>query len=237
MSLQKSVNPTELAARRQVGIRAAALVADRSVVGLGTGSTAACAIEELGRRVREEGLAIVGVPTSWSAERKAREVGIPLRTLAEVERIDLALDGADEVSPALDLIKGGGAAHTMEKIVATFADRFVVLVDDGKLVAKLGARWPVPVEVLPAALAPVERWLRKLGAEPTLRTGNGKDGPVVTDHGNVILDAKFPGIDDPRGLAAELDGIPGVLDHGLFVGLAKAAIIGSRADGSVTVRP
>jgi ribose 5-phosphate isomerase A len=151
----------------------------------------------------------------------------------DVERIDLALDGADEISPRLDLIKGGGAAHTQEKIVATAARRFVVLADDGKLVKTLGLGWPVPVEVLEVARGTVERALQALGAATTLRSGSGKDGPVITDHGNLVVDAKFDGIPDPAALARALDAIPGVVEHGLFVGLAAEALIGARADGSL----
>ena len=233
MSVQKSANPTELEARRRVGAAAAALVQQGWVVGLGTGSTAAFAIAEIGRRVREEGLRIVGVPTSWSAAELARAAGIEVRTLNDVERVDLALDGADEIGPRLALIKGGGAAHTQEKVVASAAERFVVLGDDGKLVDVLGVKWAVPIEVLPVALRAVERTLRSLGAEPALRKGGGKDGPVVTDHGNLVVDAKWPSIPDPAALARSLDAIPGLVEHGLFVDLADEALIGSRADGSV----
>ncbi len=233
MSVQKSANPEATEARRQVGRAAAALVRSGMVVGLGTGSTAACAIEEIGRRVREEKLDVVGVPTSWSAAELARRAGITVRAIGAVPRIDLALDGADEVGPRLALIKGGGAAHTQEKIVAQDAERFVVLVDEGKLVTRLGEKWPVPVEVLAIALRPVMRALERLGAKPELRVGSGKDGPVVTDHGNLVVDAKFPGIDDPAALARELDSIPGVVEHGLFVGIADEALIGSLRDGTV----
>jgi ribose 5-phosphate isomerase A len=227
----KSAGPEELALRKSVGLAGAALVRGGMVVGLGTGSTAAFAIEEIGRRVREEGLKVAGVPTSWSAAELARRAGIELKTLNDVDTIDLALDGADEVGPDLSLIKGGGAAHTQEKIVASAAQRFVVLVDERKLVAKLGVKWPVPVEVLADARRPVERALRALGAEPTLRTGSGKDGPVVTDHGNLVLDAKFAGIADAAALSRELDAIPGVVGHGLFVGLADEVLVGSALGG------
>ncbi|MSR46726.1 MAG: ribose-5-phosphate isomerase RpiA [Planctomycetes bacterium] len=220
-------------ARRRVGVAAAALVENGMVVGLGTGSTAACAIAELGRRVREDGLRFIGVPTSWSAAELARQAGLDLRTLNDVDRVDIALDGADEVGPGLALIKGGGAAHTQEKIVATAARRFVVLADDGKLVDVLGVKWAVPVEVLGFALKAVERTLVAMGSVPVLRKGGGKDGPVVTDHGNLVLDAKFESIPDPAALARVLDAIPGVLEHGLFVDLADEALIGSRVDGSV----
>ncbi len=232
-SVQKSASPVELEARRKVGLAAAALVEPGMVVGLGTGSTAAFAIAELGRRKREEGLTMVGVPTSWSAFELARQAGLEVRALNDVDRVDLAIDGADEVSPQLALIKGGGAAHTQEKLVATAARRFVVLVDDGKLVDVLGVKWAVPLEVLAVALRAVERTLVALGAAPQLRKGGGKDGPVVTDHGNLVVDAKFPSIPDPVALARSLDAVPGIVEHGLFVDLADLVLVGSRSDGTI----
>ncbi len=209
-------------------------------LGLGTGSTTAFAIEAIGRRVRDEGLDVRGVPTSFAAERLARRSGVPVVSLDEIgldtlptsrAPLNLALDGADEVGPALGLIKGRGAAHVREKVVAALAARFVVLVDASKEVERLGTRAPVPVEVLPFAEPAVARALRGLGAEPELRMGQKKDGPVVTDQGLWVLDARFDGIDDPAGLGAAIDGIPGVLGHGLFVGLATDVLVGD--DGQV----
>ncbi|MDZ4700137.1 MAG: ribose-5-phosphate isomerase RpiA [Rhodothermales bacterium] len=220
------------AAKQALGEAAARLVEDGMRVGLGTGSTTALAIEAIGRRVRAEGLRIVGVPTSFAAERRARTFGIPLATLDDVEALDLAIDGADEVDPAFNLIKGGGAAHTREKIVAALAKRFVVLVDESKLVRRLGLTRPVPLEVLPMALAPVQRALERLGAKPELRMAVRKDGPVVTDQGFWIVDAMFPPIEDPARLAIELQAIPGVLDHGLFIGLAHDVLVAAD-DGTV----
>lgn len=226
-------------ARRAAGIAAAGLVERGMRVGLGTGSTAAEAIQELGRRVADEGLEFVGVATSFAAERLARMHGIELATLDDPRlrgpALDVALDGADEIDPALTLIKGRGAAHTRERVVASLAARFVVLADSSKLVDRLGTRAPVPVEVLPMATPAIERALRALGAEPVLREGNGKDGPVVTDQGFWIVDARFQGIDDAGGLAEAIRRIPGVLDHGIFVGLATDALIGM-PDGSVSRR-
>lgn len=205
-------------------------------LGLGTGSTTAEALRALGRRIEAEGLNVVGVPTSFAAERLARAHGIPLATFYDVETLDLALDGADEVFVAGDgavhLIKGRGAAHTREKVVAGVADRFVVLIDPSKEVARLGERMPVPVEVLPMAEAPVARALRALGGAPELRMGQRKDGPVVTDQGFWVLDTRFDGIPDPAALDRALHAIPGVLDHGLFVGLATDVLVGE-ADGTV----
>ncbi len=223
-------------AKRAVGEAAAALVEDGMRLGLGTGSTAAVAIEAIGRRVREGGLRVAGVATSFAAERLARRHGVPLLTLDALgldalapgaPALDLALDGADEVDPALDLTKGRGGAHTREKVVAALAARFVVLADPSKLVDRLGTRMPVPVEVLPMAAAAVARALRGLGAEPVLREGGRKDGPVVTDQGLWLLDAHFPaGVADAAALADALARIPGVLDHGLFVGLATDVLVG-----------
>ncbi len=203
-------------------------------VGLGTGSTTAFALEELGRRVREDGLSIVGTPTSSSAERLARACGLQLATLDEVDRLDVALDGADEVDPNLHLIKGRGAAHAREKVVASLADRFIVLTDESKMVDRLGTRASVPVEVLPMAVHPVELALIRLGGEPVLRIAERKDGPVVTDQGFWIIDVRFQGIDDPREMDRAIKHLPGVLDHGIFVGLATDVVVG-QDDGSVRV--
>ena len=220
------------AAKKAVGIYAARLVEDGMRVGLGTGSTTAFAIKELGRRVVEESLRILGVPTSFAAERLAREVGIPLGTLDTIDQLDIALDGADEVDPDKNLIKGRGAAHTREKVIAFQADKFVALVDGSKLVTKLGTTRPVPVEVLPMAIAPVMRSLEDLGAVPEIRMGQKKDGPVVTDQGFWVVDAMFAGIDDPKRLAHRLKQIPGVLEHGLFIDMTHKVLV-AEIDGSV----
>lgn len=220
------------AAKRAAGVEAAGMVENGMLVGLGTGSTTAFAIEELGRRVREEGLNIVGTPTSFAAEMLADQYDIPLRDLRHVSEIDIALDGADEVDPQLNLIKGRGAAHTREKVVATLARRFVVLVDESKLVDLLGTKMPVPVEVLPMAAFPVLRRLESLGARAEIRMGQKKDGPVVTDQGFWIIDARFDGIEDPLTLQAEIRAMPGVLDHGLFLDLATDVLVGME-DGEV----
>ncbi len=224
--------PDQDAAKQAAGEAAAAMAEAGMRLGLGTGSTTAYALAALGRRVREEQLRIVGTPTSFAAERLARQHGVPLATLDELDALDLAFDGADEVSPALDLIKGRGAAHTREKVVAALAARFVVLVDPSKLVERLGTRMPVPVEVLPMAAAPVRRALEGLGARVELRMGRGKDGPVVTDQGFWILDAYFRGIDEPMALDRAIRMIPGVLDHGLFIEMATDVLVG-QPDGTV----
>ena len=233
------------AAKQAAAEAAAALVADGMTLGLGTGSTTAFAIEAIGRRVRDEGLRVRGVPTSFAAERLAQRYGIPVVGFGDLDLdglapgarpLDLALDGADEVAPGLALIKGRGAAQTREKVVAAHAERFVVLADPSKCVERLGARMPVPVEVVPMAMPVVAREVRALGGAPTLREGERKDGPVVTDQGLWILDARFDGgIEDPGALATELSLLPGVLDHGLFLGLATDAFVG-HPDGRVDHR-
>ena len=215
------------AAKKAAGEAAATLVRDGMDLGLGTGSTAACALDAIGRRVREENLDVRGVPTSFGAERRARAHGIPLTTLDEVSTLDLAVDGADEVNEGLQLIKGGGGAHSREKVVATQAERFVVLVDPTKKVNRLGEQMPVPVEVLPMAVAPVRQALEDLGARPELRMSTEKDGPVVTDQGLWLLDAYFPdGVTDPEALNRTLCRRPGVLDHGLFLNEATDLFVG-----------
>jgi ribose 5-phosphate isomerase A len=225
-------------AKRIVGRAAADLVEDGMRLGLGTGSTTARALEAIGRRITDEGLQVVGVPTSFAAERLAREHGIPLTTLDEVDALDLALDGADEVAEkdgSFLLIKGRGGAHTREKVVAAAAERFVVLIDPSKEVERLGSAMPVPVEVLPFAVAPVTRAIRSLDGEPELRMAQKKDGPLVTDQGFWILDTRFDAIENAAGLDAALHAIPGVLDHGLFLGLATDVLVGE-PDGTVRHR-
>ena len=231
-------------AKRAAAHAAIDLVRDGMRLGLGTGSTTAFAIEALGARVREDGLDVVGVPTSFQAERLARAAGVPLTTLDAIGMdamptsepvLHLAFDGADEVDPEGRLIKGRGAAHVREKVVASLASRFVVLIDPSKEVARLGTRMPVPVEVLPMALPAVERALRGLGAEPELRQGERKDGPVVTDQGLWVVDAGFPSIAAPEKVSAQIDAMPGVLGHGLFLDLATDVFVGE-ADGSVRHR-
>lgn len=224
------------AAKKAAGQEAATLVRDGMALGLGTGSTTAYALEAIGRRVQDEGLDVRGVPTSFAAERLARRHGIPLTTLDDDPQLDLAIDGADEVDEALRLIKGRGGAHAREKVVATQADRFVVVADPTKEVTQLGTEQPLPVEVLPMATTPVSQALRDRGAAPDLRLADAKDGPVVSDQGLWIVDAHFSdGIDDPEALDQFLNARPGVLDHGLFLGVATDVIVG-HPNGTTTHR-
>jgi ribose 5-phosphate isomerase A len=223
--------------KQEVGKAAAALVKSNSIVGLGTGSTTAFAIQYIGERLQAGEISNVkGVPTSFQAIVLARQYGIPLTTLDEVDRIDIAIDGADEVDPDKNLIKGGGAAHTQEKIVDCLADEFVVVVDSGKLVDKLGSTFLLPVEVVPMAVAPAMRTIEKLGGKPQLRMGVKKAGPVVTDNGNLVIDVKFDNISDPAELEKTLNNIPGVLENGIFAGVVDRVLIGEVKDGQPIVR-
>jgi ribose 5-phosphate isomerase A len=224
--------------KQQVGTAAAARVQSGSIVGLGTGSTTALAIQALGDRLKSGELQdIKGVPTSFQAIVLARKFGIPLVSLDEIDRIDVAIDGADEVDPQKNLIKGGGAAHTQEKLVDSLADQFIVVVDGTKLVNKLGTTFLLPVEVIPMAVTPVMRAIEKLGGKPELRMGIKKAGPVVTDQGNLVIDVKFDnGIDQPADLEKTLNNIPGVLENGLFVGLADLILVGEIQNDQPIVR-
>lgn len=223
--------------KQQVGKAAADRVQSGSIVGLGTGSTTAFAIQYLGDRLKSGELTdIKGIPTSFQASVLAKQYGIPLTTLDEVDRIHIAIDGADEVDPHKNLIKGGGAAHTREKVVDSLAELFIVVVDQSKIVTALGSTFPVPVEVLPMAIAPVTRALEKLGGKPELRMGIKKDGPVITDQGNMVLDVTFASIPNPAELEKTLNNIPGVLENGIFVGVTDVVLIGEIQDGQPIVR-
>ena len=217
--------------KERAALEAVKMIRDGAIVGLGTGSTAALAIADLGRRVREEGLEIIGIPTSYQSAMIARENGIVTRSLDDVPKIDIAIDGADEVDPKKNLIKGGGGAHAREKVVDGLADLFVVVVDDSKLVKHLGEKCPVPVEVLPFAVNPVMKKLQAMGGNPVLRMGVKKDGPVITDQGNMVIDVRLPEIKDPKALELELNNIPGVVENGLFVGLAHLVLVGTTDRG------
>lgn len=224
--------------KQEVGRAAANRVQSNTVVGLGTGSTTAFAIQFIGERLQAGELTNVkGIPTSFQAIVLARDFGIPLVSLDEVDRIDIAIDGADEVDPQKTLIKGGGAAHTQEKIVDSLANQFIVVVDSGKLVDKLGTTFLLPVEVVPMAVTPVMRAIRGLGGEPTLRMGVKKAGPVVSDNGNLIVDVKFAdGINAPAELEKTLNNIPGVLENGIFAGVADVVLVGEVKDNQGIVR-
>ena len=208
----------ELAARRAIE-----LVQDGMTLGLGSGSTVNIAIRLLGERVRAHGLRIRGVPTSLVTAALAAEVGLELVELNDVNRVDLTIDGADEIGPGLALIKGGGGALLREKIVAAASDMVVIIADSTKLVPQLGA-FPLPVETIPFARTMIERRLSALGLHPRLRTG--VKGVFLTDQGNEIFDCHAGILPDVEGMARELSAIPGIVEHGLFIGLAQRAFIG-----------
>ena len=223
-------------AKRAAAVEAARMAPADGIIGLGTGSTAAYAIEELGRRIREEGATFLGVPTSYWSEMLARRNGIPIRALEDVARIDLAIDGADEVDGRKNLIKGSGGAQTREKIVDCFADYFVVVVDDSKLVERLGTSAPVPLEVLASAVGTVEKRVKEMGGTPQVRLAGGQPGhygPIITEHGNMIVDVRFPRIEDPKALEWSLNNIPGVVENGLFAEKAHLILVGSTSDRMV----
>lgn len=223
--------------KQEVGKAAASLVKSNSIVGLGTGSTTAYAIQFIGERLKSGEIKdIVGVPTSFQAEVLSKQYGIPLTTLDAIDHIDIAIDGADEVDPQKNLIKGGGAAHTREKVVDYLANQFIVVIDSGKLVDKLGSVFAVPVEVIPMAVTPVMNAIAKLGGKPELRMGVKKAGPVVTDQGNLVVDVKFEDLPDPVNLEKTLNNIPGVLENGIFVNCADKVLIGEVKDGKPVVR-
>ena len=211
---------------------------DGMIVGLGSGSTAALMIKGLGQRLASGQLKdIVGVTTSFQGEVLAAELGIPLRSLNAVDRIDLAIDGADEVDPSFQLIKGGGACHVQEKLVAARAKRFVVVVDSTKLVERLNLEFLLPVEVLPGAWRQVQQQLLAMNGTAELRMAHRKAGPVVTDQGNLVLDVRFEGgISDSVDLERSINNIPGVLENGLFVNLADEVLVGEVNDGVAGVR-
>ncbi len=209
--------------KETAGRAAAGLVRDGDVVGLGTGSTAYFAVVALGERVKA-GLKIIGIPTSEHTADLARAVGIPLTTLDEHPEIDITIDGADEVDPNLNLIKGGGGALLREKIVASASKKMVVVADSTKIVPVLG-KFPLPVEVIDFARPVIEKKIAALGATTKLRTKS--DGqPFLTDNGHHIIDCSFGKIDDPAALARSLSDMPGVVEHGLFIGVAKLALVG-----------
>ena len=210
---------------------AVAHVQDGYVVGLGSGSTAALAIQALGERIKKERFKILGIPTSSQAFRVAVECGIQITTLDEHPNIDVTIDGADQLTPNLCLIKGGGAALMREKIVASASKLNVIIADQAKKARYLGEKNQfVPVEVLPFALAPVKQKIAALGGKSVAREVKGKLGPVITDNGNAVLDVYFGEILNPAGLAVEVKMLPGVVETGLFVGLTDIAYVGTSTE-------
>jgi ribose 5-phosphate isomerase A len=206
--------------KKAAGVRAADMIQDGMIVGLGTGSTAAHMVNRLAERIKTEGI--------------HRSLGIPLKEMGEVSHLDMVIDGADEIDPNRNLIKGRGAAHLLEKIVASMTDNYVIIADSGKAVQQLGTKFAVPLEIIPGAIAVVTERVKKLGGEVKVRMGApGKDGPVISDSGNIIADAKFAPIADPDKLARDLEHIVGIVGHGLFIGMATKAILADEAKGLI----
>ncbi|HDO19595.1 MAG TPA: ribose-5-phosphate isomerase RpiA [Thermoplasmatales archaeon] len=213
--------------KKMAAEKAVDYIEDGMVVGIGTGSTVEYFIPKLGEKLRKEKLDIVGIPTSHRSKVLAKEHGIPLSTLTEHPKIDLTIDGADEVDPSLNLIKGGGGALTREKIVAYASEREIIIVDESKLVQKLGMSFPLPIEVIPFGWYPTKLKIEeKFGCTAELRRED--DRPYTSDNMNYILDCEFPGIEEPERVEIELNSIPGVVETGLFIGLADMVIVGSR---------
>ena len=198
--------------KKAAGVRAADMIKDGMIVGLGTGSTAAHMVNRLAERIKTEGIHVTGVSTSWSTTLQCRSLGIPLKEMGEVSHLDMVIDGADEIDPNRNLIKGRGAAHLLEKIVASMTDNYVIIADSGKAVQQLGTKFAV-VKV-------------RMGAP-------GKDGPVISDSGNLIADAKFAPIADPDKLARDLEHIVGIVGHGLFINMATKVILADEAKGLI----
>ena len=220
------MNEKELVARH-----AANLVQNGMVVGLGTGSTANYFIQELANRHKEEGLQVTGAASSVVSTIKAQEMGLPLLALEHVSRLDLYVDGADEVTPDLTLLKGRGYDLVREKLMASASDKFIVLVDPTKLVDRIGARFPIPVEVMPFAWSLVKRRLESIGGSGGLRHTANKDGLVMTSHGSLVLDMAFDPALEAAALNAFLNETPGVVEHGIFRNLATVVFVA--ADGRV----
>ena len=217
-------------AKRRAAEEAVKHVEDGQVIGLGSGSTAAYAIRLLGEKLRGGELRdILGIPTSLQAASEAVEAGIPLTTLEEHPIVDVSIDGADQLDARLNLIKGGGGALLREKIVASCSKLYIIVADERKLARRLGENCPIPLEVHPMAVKPITMRLEELGARASLRMARGKVGPVVTDNGNLIIDADFGPVENPEELDGRLRMIPGVLETGLFLGYADLAYIGTRS--------
>jgi ribose 5-phosphate isomerase A len=216
--------------KRKAAYEAVKHVKDGFVVGLGSGSTAAFAIEALGERIKRESLRLLAVPTSYQAFLLAAKHGIAVTTLEEHGVVDVTIDGADQIDPKLNLIKGMGAALAREKIVASVSKQNIIIADESKRVKALGENGhPVPVEVLPFAIALVKNRIEAVGGKAVLREGTGKVGPVITDNGNAVLDAVFGVIRNASELEVKLKMIPGVVETGLFIGLVTTAYIGAHS--------
>ncbi|UCE90999.1 MAG: ribose-5-phosphate isomerase RpiA [Methanobacteriota archaeon] len=224
------MGPKEAAA-----VEAVKYVEDGMVVGLGSGSTASIAIKLMGEKVKEEGIEVTGIPTSAASDLLGRAVGIKIGDLDDHRHVDMTIDGADEVDADLNLVKGLGGALVREKMVAAATRLEMIVVDESKLVVYLGQKAPVPVEVVGFSHVSTMRRLAALGCDPVVRLADGK--PYVTDNGNMIIDCKFERIEDPASLESILNVVPGVVDNGLFIGLADKVIVGSEEGVHIIERP
>lgn len=217
-------------AKRNAALEAVKHVKDNFVIGLGSGSTAAYAIKEIGNRIKREKIRVSAVPTSYQAFTLAVKHGIAITTLEEHPTLDLTIDGADQIDDELNLIKGMGGALTREKIVASASKKLVIIADERKKVKVLGeSNHPVPIEVLPFATPIVMHKIKEMGGKPFLRESIKKVGPVITDNGNIIIDVNFGLVHEPAELNHKLKGIPGVVETGLFVKMADVIYLGERA--------
>ena len=220
--------------KKAAALRAADLVPDGMVVGLGSGSTAAYLIEELGRRKQNGQIDIKAVASSYESQLLSHRYGIEVLALTGVRNLAMTIDGADEIDGNGNAIKGKGGAQTLEKIVASLSERYVLITDSSKLVDTLGQNSPVPIELIPEALEGVKKRLALLGCKSNIRYGSGKVGPVITDLGNIIIDAYFESIENPPELARHLDSIPGLIGHGLFVNMVDQVVIGLYQNNEIT---
>ena len=218
-------------AKKNAALEAVKHVKDGFTVGLGSGTTAAYAIEEIGKKMKREKLRVQGVPTSYQAFMLAVQHGIPVTTLEEQPILDLTIDGADQIDPELNLIKGMGGALAREKIVASASKKLIIIADENKKVKALGENnHPVPIETLPFAASFVMKRIKEMYGTPVLREGKGKVGPVITDNGNVIIDADFGLVHKPTELEHKLRSMPGIVETGLFVNMADIAYIGKHSN-------
>jgi len=212
--------------KERIAQHAANQVADGMLVGLGTGSTANCFIEELAQRSREQGLKVTTVSSSIVSAIKAQQLGLPVLGFDQVSHIDLYVDGADEVSPELTLLKGQGADLVREKLLATASKQFLVLVESSKLVERIGQNFPIPIEVMPFAWQLVKKQLEAIGGQGDLRQNANKNGYAISSHGSLILDMRFAEHTAAEALNDILNSIPGIVEHGIFYALATTVLIG-----------
>jgi len=223
-------------AKRKAALEAVKHIKKGFIVGLGSGSTIAYAFQEIGKRIKNESLQIHVVPTSYQASLLATKYGISTTTLDEHPKLDLAIDGADQIDNELNLIKGMGGALLREKIVATAAKQFIIIADESKMTDSLGKNQLVPIEVLPFACATVMSKIREMKGKPFLREGTNKVGPVITDNGNFLVDVDFGAIKNPKELEYKLKSIPGIIETGLFIEIADIVYIGTKTSVEILKR-